>query len=150
MVHGIASVKNILAILCAACLLQAMQLARAEEHRIVVVANAGSGIQSISAKEVRRVYLGASIVLNGVEVKPLLNQSDKLVSEVFLQKILFMSADAYERQLISRTFRGGSSPKIYSNLADLLAALKIDNAAITFMLYDTAIVTPGIRIIFNP
>ena len=150
MVHGIAPVKNILSILCAACLLQAMQLARAEEQRIVVVANAGSGIQSMSAKEVRRAYLGASIVLNGVEVKPLLNQSDKLVTEMFLQKVLFMSADAFERQSISRAFRGGSSPKVYTTLADLLAALKIDNAAITFMAYDTAIVTPGIRIIFNP
>jgi hypothetical protein len=150
MVHGIAPVKNILAILCAACLLLAMQLASAEEYRIVVVASAGSGIQSISAKEVRRAYLGASIVLNGVEVKPLLNQSDKLVTEMFLQKVLFMSADAYERQLISRAFRGGSSPKAYNNPEDLLAALRINNAAITFMLYDTAIITPGIRIIFNP
>jgi hypothetical protein len=150
MVHGIASVKNILSILFAACLLQAMQQAKAEEQRIVVVANAGSGIQSMSAKEVRRAYLGASIVLNGVEVKPLLNQSDKLLTEMFLQKVLFMSADAFERQSISRAFRGGSSPKVYTTLAELLAALRVDNAAITYMAYDTAVITPGIRIVFNP
>lgn len=142
--------KNILAILCAACLLQAMQMARAEEHRIVIVASAESGIKSMSIKEVRRAYLGASVVLNGVEVKPLLNQSDKLVAEMFLQKVLFMSADAYERQLISRAFRGESSPKVYNDLADLLAALKTNSMAITFMSYDTAVATPGIRIIDNP
>jgi hypothetical protein len=58
-----------------------------------------------------------------------------------------MSADAYERQLIARSFQGGSRPKAYESLLDLLAALHKDNAAITFMLYETALNTPGIRII---
>ncbi|MGA7750476.1 MAG: hypothetical protein WBQ69_01750 [Gallionella sp.] len=142
--------RNFLAMLCAAFLLQALQVARAEEHHLVIVASADSSIKSMSIKEVRRVYLGAIIVVNGVEVKPLLNQSDKLVTEMFLQKVLFMSADAYERQSISRSFRGESSPKAYNDLADLLAALKTNNMAITFMSYDTAIATPGIRIIDNP
>jgi hypothetical protein len=147
MVHGIASVKYIIAILFAACVLLATSLAHAEDQRIAIVVNAESGITAISAKEARRAYLGASIVLNGIEIRPLLNQSDKLAGEVFLQRILFMSAEAYERQLISRSFQGGSRPKAYENLLDLLAALHKDNAAITFMLYETALNTSGIRII---
>jgi hypothetical protein len=150
MEHGITSVKNIIAILLAACMLPAAAMAHAEEQRIAIVASAKSGIKVISAKEVRRAYLGASIVLDGVEIKPLLNQTDKLAGEVFLQKVLFMSAEAYERQLISRSFQGGSRPKVYENLTDLLAALHNDNATITFMLYETAINNPGIRIIGNP
>lgn len=122
-------------------------MAHAEEQRIAIVVNAVSGISTITAKEVRRAYLGASIVLNGVETKPLLNRSDKLAGEVFLQRIMFMSDEAYERQLISRTFQGGIRPKAYESLPDLLAALHSDNAAITFMLYETAIKIPGIRII---
>jgi hypothetical protein len=150
MEHGIASVKNIIAILLAACVLSATPMVHAEEQRIAIVASAGSGIKVISAKRVRRAYLGASIVLDGVEIKPLLNQTDKFAEEVFLQKVLFMSAEAYERQLLARAFRGGSRPKAYENLTDLLAALHNDNATITFMLYETAINTPGIRIIGNP
>jgi hypothetical protein len=150
MEHGIASVKNIIAILLAACVLSATPMVHAEEQRIAIVASAGSGIKVISAKRVRRAYLGASIVLDGVEIKPLLNQTDKFAEEVFLQKVLFMSAEAYERQLLARAFRGGSRPKVYENLTDLLAALHNDNATITFMLYETAINTPGIRIIGNP
>ena len=150
MEHGIASVKNIIAILLAACVLSATPMVHAEEQRIAIVASAGSGIKVISAKRVRRAYLGASIVLDGVEIKPLLNQTDKFAEEVFLQKVLFMSAEAYERQLLARAFRDGSRPKAYENLTDLLAALHNDNATITFMLYETAIHTPGIRIIGNP
>ena len=128
-------------------LLFATPMAHASEQRIAIIVNAASGITTISAKEVRRAYLGASIVLNGVETKPLLNQSDKLASEVFLQRIMFMSDEAYERQLISRTFQGGIRPKAYESLPALLSALHNDNAAITFMLYETAIKIPGIRII---
>jgi hypothetical protein len=150
MEHGITFVKNIIAILLAACVLLAALMAHAEEQRIAIVASAGSGIKAISAKEVRRAYLGATIVLDGVEIKPLRNQTDKLAGEVFLQKVMFMSAEAFERQLLARAFRGGSSLKTYEDLAQLLAALKNDNTTITFMLYETAINTPGIRVIDNP
>ncbi len=150
MVHGIAFVKHFIAIFIVACTLQPMSMALGEEQRITIVASTGSGIKAISAKEVRRAYLGATIVLDGVEIKPLRNQTDKLAAEVFLQKVLFMSAEAYERQLLARAFRGGSYPKAYDNLIDLLAALQKDHSTITFMLYETAIKTPGVRIIGNP
>jgi hypothetical protein len=150
MEHGIAPVKDIITIFLSACMLLAMPIVHAEEQRIVIVVSEESDITAISAKEVRRAYLGATIVLEGIEIKPLLNQTDKLAVEVFLQKVLFMSAEAYERQLVLRAFRGGSSPKPYENRVDLLAALHNDKATITFMLYGTAMTTPGIRIIGNP
>jgi hypothetical protein len=149
MEHGITSVRIIFTFLLAACVLLATSMVHAEEQRIVIVASAGSDIKAISAKEVRRAYLGATIVLEGVEIKPLLNQTDKLAREVFLQKVLFMSSEAYERQLLARAFRSGSSQKVFENITDLLAALQNDNSTITFMLYETAINTPGIRIIGN-
>jgi hypothetical protein len=145
--HGIAFVIHKIAILLAVYVLLSTPMARAEEQRIAIVVNAESGIKAISAKQVRRAYLGASIVLNGIEVRPLLNQSDQLAVEVFLQRILFMSAEAYERQLIAHSFQGGIRPRAYENMTTLLTALHNDNAAITFMLYDSAIKTAGIRII---
>lgn len=150
MEHGITSVKNIIAILLAAVVLLATAMVHADEQRIVIITSAGSSIKAISAKEVRRAYLGAIIVQNGVEIKPLLNQTDNLAGEVFLQKVLFMSAEAYERQLLALAFRGGSTPKAYQIRDDLLSALQNDNSSITFMLFGTAITTPGIRIIGNP
>ena len=149
MEYGITPLKNIISILFAACVL-ATSMVHAAEQRLVIIVGADSGIMTISAKEVRLAYLGASIVLNGVEIKPLRNQTDKWAGEVFLQKVLFMSGEAYERQLLARAFRGGGRPPVYENLSDLLSVLQNDNAAITFMLYGTAVTTPGIRIIGNP
>ena len=143
--------KYIGAILFAAfALFAATAVAHADEQRIVIVAGADSIVKAITAKDARRAYLGSIVVQDGVEIRPLRNLTDKLAGEVFLQKVLFMSSDAYDRQLLTRTFRGGSVPKSYDNLADLLAALHSDNVAITYMLYETAVNTPGIRIIGNP
>jgi hypothetical protein len=147
MVHGVTTLKNFIAILLASFVLFAPAPGQAHEQRIVIVTGEGSKIKAISAKEVRRAYLGAIIVLNGIEIKPLRNQSDKLAEEVFLQKVLFMSAEAYERQILALTFRGGNILKAYDKLNDLLSVLQNDNTTITFMLFGTAMTTPGIRII---
>jgi hypothetical protein len=147
MEHGITSLKTILAILTAACVLLAPVMALAHEQRIVIVTGEGSKIKAISAKNVRRAYLGAIIVQDGIEINPLRNQSDKLAEEVFLQKIMFMSAEAYERQLLAHTFRGGNILKAYDKFNDLLSVLQNDSTTITFMLFGTAMTTPGIKII---
>jgi len=124
MEHGITPVKNIFAILlCRLCAAGDVDGA-ADEQRIVIVASAESGIKAISAQEVRRAYLGATIVLDGVELKPLLNQTDKLAGEVFLQKYCSCPPKLMNGNSSRARFRGGSSPKAYQNLAALLAALQ--------------------------
>lgn len=138
------------AILFAAYMLFAAAItAHADEQRIVIVAGTGSTISSISAKQARHAYLGASVVLSGVEVTPLRNQTNKLVEEVFLQKIMFMSSEAYGRQLISRQFSGARVPKLFEDIDRLFNELKNDKTAITFMLYENAVNTPGIKIVGN-
>jgi len=150
MEHGIRPMKIIGSYFLAVCVLLAASTAYALAQRIVIVTGQQSKIKAISGKNVRRAYLGASVVLDGVEVKPILNQSDDLTDEVFMQKIMFMSVEAYKRQLLTHAFRGGNSPKPYRSLAALLDELDHGNATISFMLYETAIKTPGIRIIDNP
>ena len=150
MEHDISSVKNIIAILLAVWTLQAPSRAQAEQQRLAIVVSEDSNIKTLSVKEVRRAYLGASIVVDGAEIKPLRNQTNKLAEEVFLQKVLFMSDEAYDRQLLARTFQGAGSPKAYDNFFELLRALHSDDTTITFMLYGTAVTTPGIRIISYP
>ena len=150
MEFGIRPMKIIATFFIAACVLLVTSTAHAFDERIAIVTGEKSKIKTISDKNVRRAYLGASVVLDGAEVKPLLNQSDDLVKEVFMQKIMFMSNEAYDRQLLTHAFRGGSSPQSYHSPAALLDALNHGSASISFMLYETAIKTPGIRIIDNP
>jgi type IV secretory pathway TrbD component len=140
--------KKLPAILLAAyAALAAAITVHADDRHLVMVAATQSAITAISPVEVRRAYFGVPIVIAGHEVRPLRNHSDPLAREIFLQKTLFMSAAAYERQITMRTFRGGAAPPSYEHLDDLLDALYADGNAITFMSHEIAAGTPGIKII---
>jgi len=109
-------------------------LAQTTSPRLVLVCGTVSTLPTLSRAEVRQVFLGAPIEKNGVRLKPLRNASDPQITEVFLQKIIFMSKQKYERQLAARVFRlGGARPKIYSNLADLVAELRRSPESVTYM-----------------
>ena len=122
----------------------------AAELNLVLVAAKRSGIAQISAEDVRRLYLGIPLISGGQPVKPLINATDSLVREIFMQQILFMSADAYRRQTLSRTYRTGASPPpAYTDMPGLIGALRANPNAVTYMLYATAIATPELKIIGN-
>lgn len=115
---------------------------------LVLVAARHSSIASMSAEDVRRLYLGVPLVSGDQSVKPLLNDTDPLLREIFMQQILFMSADAYQRQTISRTYRTGAPPPpTYTDMSELIKALKTDPRAVTYMLRSTAITAPDLKII---
>lgn len=105
------------------------------DQDIVLVASARSPLSSIAPPDVRRLYLGIPIVQAGREVMPLINHSNTLVKELFLQKVLFMSAQIFERQMVSRVFRqGGAKIPEFSDLRTLAAALIADPMAVSFMM----------------
>jgi len=110
--------------------------AHAEEAgSLVLVVNARSDMRPLTLQEVRKIYLGASMVVNGQVVKPLLNLSDETLYEVFLQKVMFMSAQAYQRQLVRRFLHAqGRRPVVYRDQARLLAALAGDPYAVTYVM----------------
>ena len=56
------------------------------------------------------------------------------MTEVFLQKIIFMSKRDYERQLVSRVFRtGGQRPAAYDNADELVEKLLGTPGSVSFM-----------------
>lgn len=129
-------------------LMLAVHAAHAAEGRMVLVSAAATVIAPLTPLELRRLYLGVSIVQNGNALKPLRNGTDPLLYEVFLQKVIFLSARNYEHQLLSQVFRqGGRRPPLYRNADELLAALRTESGAVTYMWANTAEALPGIRII---
>jgi len=65
-----------------------------------------------------------------------------------LQKVAYMSANAYERHLLSKVFRmGGSRPPVFMNNTSLVSALISHQGTITYMWEDTALKMPGVTII---
>lgn len=120
----------------------------AAEPQLVLVASTNSAVSELTAEDVRRLYLGIPIEVGGHALKPLRNNTDDLVQEVFMQEVMFMSTPAYERQILSRVYRqGGRSPPVFTEMNELVEALKQDPDAVTYMFRKSAMAMPSIKII---
>jgi hypothetical protein len=99
----------------------------------VLAASATSPIQTLSGAETRKLFFGVPLEKNGTVVVPLLNQSDPMLYEVFLQQVTYMSAAAYEKQLRSVVYRlGGQLPESIADPAALLAKVRSNPNAVTY------------------
>jgi len=102
---------------------------------LVVVADSSSSVDKLTAQEVRRIFLGVSHKGSGDTLYPLRNTSDPILEEIFLQKILFMSANSYRRALAGRMVRTRvAGPPAYQDQAELIKHLHEDPRSITYLL----------------
>jgi len=113
---------------------------------MLLVTSADTGLEQVSNEALRNAFLAIPVSVGGKRLRPLLNQSDPLLAEVFLQKIIFMSRDRYERQLVARVFRqGGKRPSAFRNLDDLVAELQASPNSITYMWSSQFATTKGLK-----
>lgn len=120
----------------------------ADTYTLVLVAGEASSAPELSSKEIRWLFMGLPVVKDEQRIEPLLNATDPLVYEVFLQKVIYMSAQNYERRLVTRVFRmGGQRPKKYDNLSDLLRNLRENSNTVSFMWQENAQRHPNIKIV---
>ena len=131
------------------CLLWALSLVvPAAEPQLVVVTSASSKLGALATLEVRRLYLGIPLVIDGHEVIPYRNTAEPAIQEVFLQHVVFMSSQAYDRHMAARVFRaGGTRMREYANLNQLVEALNNEPWSVTYMSPGVAASLPGIKVI---
>lgn len=143
--------KRLLLILLLALTAVPTLYASAGDRRVVLVAGAQSVVPNLSPDEVRKLYLGMPMLVAGYPLHPLRNNADETVQEMFMQKVMFMSTPAYERQILSRVFRvGGNRPPVYTEMKELVEALESDRTALSYMPKDLAMATPGLKIVGEP
>ncbi len=129
-------------------LILAVHTAHAAEQRMVLVSAGQTEVAPLTRQELRRLFLGVPIVRDGHALQPLRNGTDPLLYEIFLQKVVFLSARNYEHQMLSQVFRqGGQRAPLYTRMDELVDALKTRPGAVTYMWANTAETLPGIRII---
>ncbi len=103
---------------------------------LVLVADARSDMPPLTLREVRKAYLGITVVRNGQRIQPLLNRTDEVLYEIFLQKVMFMSSQAYQRQLMKRFLHAkGRALRVYRYRAKLFAALAEEPLAVTYLMW---------------
>ena len=104
------------------------------DRTLVVVTSVASPTETLSPMEVRLSYLAVPVEPGGSPLRPVLNQSDELLFEVFLQKVMFLSSDHYRRQLVARVFQsGGTRPPVVRDPAEVVNMLKEDPRRISYM-----------------
>lgn len=123
-----------LPLLAALAGLIATSIAQAGGPDLVLVASKRSPLMQMTVPEVRKAFLGMPLTVNGQGVKPLRNLSDRRVAEIFMQRVMFMSMEEYERRIEARVARtGGGRPPAYDDTTELMTALQRDPLAITYL-----------------
>jgi len=126
-----AKLKVLLVCLCLIC---SSSIAQTTQRSLLLVCSENSTLESLSHAEVRKLFLGVPMTKDQVRLRPLLNTSDRLATDVFLQQIIFMSKREYERQLLSRVFRlGDPRPPEFENIDVLVKALLDTPGSMSFM-----------------
>ncbi|HHH36498.1 MAG TPA: hypothetical protein ENK48_06690 [Gammaproteobacteria bacterium] len=112
--------------------------AQAEARQLVLVTSTPELQQAqLSRKEIRKLFLGRSVFKNGTQVVPVINESDPLAYQIFLQRVILMSAASYERHLLSRVFRrGGRRPVKLASIRRLGELLRGQPGTVSYMWLD--------------
>lgn len=138
--------KTIVVLILILCLPLPVRASDNGARSLHFVCSVDSSLASLSHADARKLFMGTPMFSNSTRILPVLNTSDPLVTEVFLQKIIFMSKRDYERQLVSRVYRlGGVRPSEISVLADLILALQTNAGAVSYMWSDQISSHDGIK-----
>lgn len=107
---------------------------RAQGREIAVLVTADRDLYgSLATIEVRKLFLGFTIVHNGSVLQPVRNRSDELLDQVFLQHVVSMSADAYERRLLALSLRQGRArPREVRSRDELIRVLKTVRHSVSY------------------
>jgi len=121
-------------------------LAEPSQRIVILVSSQDSNIPALSQLDIRKLFLGVPVIRNGIILKPLRNATDPLLTEVFLQKVIFMSERSYNRELLSRVYRlGGKRPEIFSENTKLVNELRDMPGTLTYMWSADAEDTAGLK-----
>jgi hypothetical protein len=128
------SVKNIAATWLLALLFSvAATLPASADETLVLIVNADSKVEQLDSLEVRKLFLGMTVTHNGDRLRPLLNESDSRLKDVFLQNIVSMTDMTYDRRILRLALQGGRSlPAIYADRVTLINSVAADPTAVSF------------------
>ena len=105
------------------------------EDTLVLIASSSSPIESVTAIELRKLYLGFIVTtVDGLQIRPLNNAGDAQIHRIFLQDVMGMSARSYDRRLLTLTLQSGRPrPSVHENVDEIINLVSNDDLAISFV-----------------
>ena len=137
--HILCQYKHVISVFAALVLLfiAAIHPVHAQQE-VYLIAAKGSGIEAISNRDIRRIFLGLKSVDSERVNKPVINMSDREVYEDFLKNVLHMTDGAYKRKIVKRIFRNGAEEIEALDMLEELNRHLISNVGdISFADHDT-------------
>lgn len=120
------------AALLSAVLLLGAAAARAGEHSMVLIVSADSPVNHLDAIDVRKLFLGLSVIRNDLPLRALDNRSDDMLRQAFLQNVVAMPEGVYEKRLLAIMLQQGAHrPQSFASTPALLAAVAADPGAVS-------------------
>ena len=128
------SVKSIAATWLLAVLVSvAAAMPASADETLVLIVSADSKVDQLDSLEVRKLFLGMTVTHNGDRLRPLLNEAEPRLKDVFLQNVVSMTDMTYDRRLLRLALQGGRSlPATYTDKVMLIDTLAADRTAVTF------------------
>lgn len=126
------SVRKIAATAVLLACLAAPRPASAGEQLVLIV-SADSKVEQLDSLEVRKLFLGLTVTQKGERLRPVLDEADARIKEIFLQNIVSMSDTTYDRSVLRLALiQGQVKPIAYKDIALLIEAVKDDPAAVSY------------------
>jgi hypothetical protein len=117
----------------AALMLMCSSLSAVAADRLVLIVSANSPVTALNSPEIQKLFLGLTVITNGNVLRPLRNESEEFIRQIFFQSIVSMSESAYERRVLALTLQQGrTAPPLYRNTKMLLDAVATDPAAVSY------------------
>ena len=116
-----------------ALLLSAAALPAFADDTLVLIVGADSKVDQLDSLQVRKLFLGMTVTHDGDRLRPLLNDADSRVRDIFLQNIVSMTDMTYDRRILRLALqRGRSLPTIFKDKVELINAVAADPTAVSY------------------
>jgi hypothetical protein len=116
-----------------ALLLSVAALPACADDTLVLIVGADSKVDQLDSLQVRKLFLGMTVTHEGDRLRPLLNDADSRVRDIFLQNIVSMTDMTYDRRILRLALQGGRSlPAIYKDKVALINAVAADPTAVSY------------------
>ena len=116
-----------------ALLLSVAALPACADDTLVLIVGADSKVDQLDSLQVRKLFLGMTVTHDGDRLRPLLNDADSRVRDIFLQNIVSMTDMTYDRRILRLALQGGRSlPTIFEDKVALINAVAADPTAVSY------------------
>ncbi len=117
-------------------------------EQLVLIVSADSKVEQLDSQEVRKLFLGLTVTYNGDRLRPVLDEADARVKEIFLQNIVSMSDTTYDRSVLRLALiQGQVKPIAYRDIALLKRAVMADPTAVSYAWAKDVANDPRIKIL---